>query len=254
MLTPVVEVRTPVVQGTIERRVLVVYRLDPSAVVDLIPGPFETQVVNGFAMGAISLSKLTDVRPRGFPASLGVTGEHATHLFAVKWTDQRRPAIGVFIPRRHTSSRLTAVVGDRLFPGAYGRADFTVEEQGEKVHIACASRDGTCAVDAAVTMTAELLGSELFASRDEASQLFRRAAVSYSLRRKGGALDGIETRTQTWSMQPAGIDHVRSSFFDVPTTFPAGSATVDCAFVMRDVAADWRAAPPPVSSKGVWLH
>jgi hypothetical protein len=41
MLTPVVEVRTPVLQGTIELRVLIVYRLDPSAVLDLIPAPFE---------------------------------------------------------------------------------------------------------------------------------------------------------------------------------------------------------------------
>ena len=258
MLTPVVEVRTPVLQGTIEWRVLVVYRLDPAAVLDLIPSPFEAQVVNGFAVGAIALSKLTDVRPQGLPALLGVSGEHAAHLFAVKWLDQRRPAVGVFIPKRHTSSRMTALIGDRLFPGAYERADFALEEQPSKLRVAFASRHGACVVDAAVHSRSgtgdEVNGSELFAFTVEASLLFRRAAVGYSLRRKGGVLDGVEMRTRTWNMEHAAIDHARSSYFDDLTVFPAGSATVDSAFVMRNLPADWRAAPPPIGTRGVWLH
>ena len=211
MLTPVVEVRTPVLQGTIEWRVLVVYRLDPAAVLDLIPSPFEAQVVNGFAVGAIALSKLTDVRPTGLPALLGVSGEHAAHLFAVKWLDQRRPAVGVFIPKRHTSSRMTALIGDRLFPGAYERADFALEEQPSKLRVAFASRHGACVVDAAVHSRSgagdEVNGSELFAFTVEASLLFRRGAVGYSLRRKGGVLDGVEMRTRTWNMEHAAIEH-----------------------------------------------
>jgi hypothetical protein len=153
-----------------------VYRLDPAAVLDLIPSPFEAQVVNGFAVGAIALSKLTDVRPQGLPTLLGVSGEHAAHLFAVKWADQRRPAVGVFIPKRHTSSRMTALIGDRLFPGAYERADFALEEQPSKLRVAFASRHGACVVDAAVhsrSSTAdEVNGSELFAFTVEASLLF----------------------------------------------------------------------------------
>ncbi len=226
MLTPVVEVRTPVLQGTIEWRVLVVYRLDPAAVLDLIPSPFEAQLVNGFALGAIALSKLTDVRPQGLPALLGVSGEHATHLFAVKWADQRRPAVGVFIPKRHTSSRLTALIGDRLFPGASRRADFALEEQPSKLRVAFASRHGACVVDAAVHTRSgtadEVSGSELFAFTVEASLLFRRGAVGYSLRRKGGVLDGVEMRTRTWNMEHAAIDHARSSYFDDLTVFPVG--------------------------------
>ena len=67
-------------------------------------------------------------------------------------------------------------------------------------------------------------------------------------------LDGIEIRTRTWRIDSARVVHVRSSYFDDVTVFPPGSAVVDSAFVMRDIAADWRAAPPPVTSKGVWLH
>jgi len=254
MLTPVVEVRTPVLQGTIQLRILIVYRLDPSAVLDLIPAPFEAQLVNDFAVGAISLSRLSDVRPQGLPSWLGVSGEHATHSFAVKWADQRRPAVGVFIPRRHTSSRLTAAFGDRLFPGAYGRGDFAVEQRGPDVHFAFAARESSCAVDAAVTAVGEPAASRLFASTDEASQLFRRGAVGYSLRRKGGLLDGIEMRTRAWRIDSARIVDVRSSYFDDVTVFPAGTAVVDSAFVMRDIGADWRAAPPPITTKGVWLR
>lgn len=254
MLTPVVEVRTPVVQGVIGLRVLVVYRLDPSAVLDLMPAPFEAQVVNGFAVGVIALSRLTAVRPQGLPAWLGASGEHATQCFAAKWADGRRSATGLFVQRRHTSSRFAAVIGDRLFPGMRERAHFTIQDDGGPVHTELSSRDGSARVEAAVEVTDELFGSELFASTAEASQLLRRGAVGYSLRRKGGLLDGLEMRTQTWRIEPTRIDHARSSYFDDPTVFPAGTATVDSAFVMRDIAADWRAAPPPVSSKGVWLH
>ncbi len=253
MLTPVVDVRTPVVQGIIGLRVVVVYRLDPSVVLGLMPAPFEAQVVHGFAVGTISLSRLTDVRPEGMPSWLGGSGEHATHCFAARWTDQRRPATGVFVQTRHTSSRLTAVIGDRLFPGVRGRARFTLEDDSGKVHFGFSSRDGSH-VDASVEATDELIGSELFASTDEASQLLRRAALDYSLRRKGGRLDGVEVRTDTWRIESTRIKYARSSYFDDPTVFPAGTAAVDSAFVTHDIAADWRAAPPPVSSKGVWLH
>ena len=94
-------------------------------------------------------------------------------------------------------------------------------------------------VDAAVRTTSdttdEVNGSELFAFTVEASLLFRRGAVGYSLRRKGGVLDGVEMRTRTWNMEHAVIDHVRSSYFDDLTVFPAGTATVDSAFVMRNL-------------------
>jgi hypothetical protein len=254
MLTPVVDVRSPVVQGVIGLRAVVVYRLDPSVVLDLMPAPFEAKVLNGFAVGAISLSRLTEVRPQGLPAWLGASGEHATHCFAAKWADERRPAVGLFVQRRHTSSRLTAVIGDRLFPGVRERARFTVEDDSRKVHLGLSSGDGSTRVDVAVEVTDELIGSELFGSSDEASQLLRRGAVDYSLRRKGGLLDGLEMRTQTWRIEPTRIDHARSSYFDDLAAFPAGTAAVDSAFVMRDITADWRAAPPPVTSKGVWLH
>jgi hypothetical protein len=254
MLTLVVELRTPIVEATIERRVVIVYRLDPDVVADLIPGPFEAQMVKEFAVGATSFTSVKHLRPRGLPPWLGRDSEHAAHLIAVTWLNQRRPAIGVFCSRRHTSSRVIATSSDRLFPGTRELADFAVDDHGSKVHIAFVSRKGTGLVDAEVTVGEPLVGSALFATTEEASRHIRRGAVAYSLRRKGGLLDGLELRTRTWPVEPARIDHVRSSFFDDPNVFPPGTAVADSAFVMRDVAADWRAAPPPITPAGAWLH
>ena len=221
MLTPVVEVRTPVLQGTIEWRVLVVYRLDPAAVLDLIPAPFEAQVVNGFAVGAIALSKLTDVRPPGLPALLGVTVEHAAHLFAVKW--RSAPSRG---RRLHPeAAHQLADDGPDRRSSVPGRVRAgRLRSRGATVEAARRVSTWRGVVDAAVHSRSgagdEVNGSELFAFTVEASLLFRRGAVGYSLRRKGGVLDGVEMRTRTWNRSTPHRSSGRSSYFDDLTGSP----------------------------------
>jgi hypothetical protein len=54
-------------------------------------------------------------------------------------------------------------------------------------------------------------------------------------------LDGVELRTDRWRVDPVEVRAVRSSFFDDPHRFPAGSAVLDCALPMRDAPATWSA-------------
>jgi hypothetical protein len=46
----------------------------------------------------------------------------------------------------------------------------------------------------------------------------------------------------------AGVRAVRSSFFDDARLFPPGSATLDCALLMRDIPATWKAIQPAFPS------
>ncbi len=226
-------------QGVVERRLLINYRLDRDVAATMIPAPFEPQFVNGWAVAGICLIRLGQLRPRGVPARLGLTSENAAHRFAVQWHDETGLRTGVYIPTRHSAAIVNIAAGDRLFPGRHERADFRSAESADAIAVAFTARDSQCFVDAAVGMRDELADSELFASTTEASNFFRAGAAGFSPTRRSDRLDGLEFRTTTWRIQAADIRHVRSSFFDDRIAFPAGSISLDSALVMQDVAVEW---------------
>jgi hypothetical protein len=118
-------VRTPTIQATIQRRILVNYRVDPDVLSLLLPEPFRPVLVGGYGVAGICLIRLGGIRPAGLPAAVGVTSENAAHRVAVEWDTADGAAQGVYIPRRDTSSRLAVLLGGRLYPGWQHRACFT---------------------------------------------------------------------------------------------------------------------------------
>ena len=52
-LNPEAAVQIPVIQGVIERRILVNYRVDPAVLAAQLPAPFRPQLVDGWAMAGI---------------------------------------------------------------------------------------------------------------------------------------------------------------------------------------------------------
>lgn len=106
----------PVMVGTIERRLLVNYRVDPDLLARVVPAPFRPQLVGGVGVAGICLIRLGHLRPVGVPSGLGLTTENAAHRVGVEWDEPDGIRHGVYIPRRDSSSRLTALVGGRLFP------------------------------------------------------------------------------------------------------------------------------------------
>jgi uncharacterized protein YqjF (DUF2071 family) len=229
----------PTMQGVVERRLLINYRLDPDVAAAMIPAPFEPQLVNGFAVAGIRLIRLGQLRPRGLPASLGLTSENAAHRFAVQWQDDTGLRTGVYIPTRHSAAIVNVAAGDRLFPGLHHRADFKVVESDDAIAVAFTARDSRCVVDAAVVMSDELTDSQLFASTAAASNFFRSGAAGYSPRRRSARLDRLELRTTAWRVEAASIGHVRSSLFDDRVAFPAGTIHLDSALVMRNIPVEW---------------
>ena len=82
--------KMPAVEGIIERRLLVNYRVAPGALAGILPAPFRPKLVGGYAIAGICLIRLASVRPRGLPAGLGLRSENAAHRIAVEW-DVREP-------------------------------------------------------------------------------------------------------------------------------------------------------------------
>jgi uncharacterized protein YqjF (DUF2071 family) len=231
----------PTMKGTIERRLLVNYRVDPEVVTRLLPEPFMPHIVGGSAVAGICLIRLGHLRPIGVPAALGVTSENAAHRVAIQWREPDGMHRGVYIPRRDTSSRLTTLVGGRLFPGDHHRARFHVQEDSGRYDVAFASLDGTARAAVSGRAAVELPAGSIFSSLSEASAFFRDSPLGYSSTRDPRTCDGLELRCATWEVEALTVEHAESSFFDDEQLFPVGSVELDSALVMRAVPATWHA-------------
>lgn len=231
----------PDMVGTIERRLLVNYRVDPQVLERVLPEPFRPQLVAGAAVAGICLIRLGNLRPVGVPHSLGLTTENAAHRVAVEWDGARGLRRGVYIPRRDTSSRLTALSGGRLFPGEHSKARFSSCEFGVHCAVEFTSCEGSVRVALSADQATELPGSSVFASMKEASAFFAQGSLGYSASRRLGVYQGIELCCDDWSMTPMHAEHLESSWFGNEQLFPPGSAELDSTFLMSGIPAKWKA-------------
>lgn len=226
----------PSLRGVIDRRILVNFRIDADAATAVLPTPFEPRTVDGDAIGGICLLRLTDVRPRGLPAAVGVRSENAAHRIGVHWDDDGRRRDGVFVPRRDTDSRLTAVVADRSF-GTHHHAEFSVDEGDGRFDVSLQSRD-----DVSMHVRAEradgLPESSVFDSVEAASAYHRRGATGFSPSPDGTRFAGIELDTFEWSVTPLSVESVGASYFE-SDRFPADAVTFDNALLMEGIDHEW---------------
>lgn len=232
--------RMPAMVGTIDRRLLVNYRVEPEVLRGMLPRPFRPQIVAGVGIAGICLIRLSGLRPIGTPAAVGITSENAAHRVAVEWGGRDEPSRGVYIPRRDTKSRLTTLFGGRLFPGVHHRARFEVHEGEGKFEVAFTSVDRTAHVSVVAAVSRDLSSGSVFASLAEASAFFAEAPLGYSATHDPQRFDGLELQCNRWAIEPLEVDRVESSFFEDGSIFPAGSCEFDSAFLMRDIAATWR--------------
>lgn len=229
----------PTIEGVIDRRVLVNYRVDAERLRGLLPTPLQPHVVDGYGIGGICLIRLKELRPKGVPARLGVRSENAAHRIAVEWVEDGRRRTGVFIPRRDSTSRLNALLGGRVFPGVHHHADFKVSETDDSVDISMRSHDGDVSVAVQGYVADGLPATSVFGSVAEVSAFFEQGSLGYSPARKEGTLEALELDVTSWKVVPLDVTHVASSFFDDRHTFPAGTVSFDNALLMRGLAHQW---------------
>jgi hypothetical protein len=234
---------TNAVDYTIERRLLVNYRIDPQVVTRQLPPPFRPQLVSGWAVGGVCFIRLGGLRPACFPSAVGMTTENVAHRFAVEWDDDHGTQVGVFIPRRDTNSPITALAGDKVFPGVHRLARFTIHEHRSEFQIAVASRDGTLGLSVAAHGST-FLGGELFGSLEDAVSFFRGGSLGYSPSGVTHRLIGVRIQSRTWDARPVTVRHMASSMFDDPSVFPKGSCTLDFGLVVRNLPVRWQNEGP----------
>jgi hypothetical protein len=231
----------PVINGIIERRMLVNFRCKAAALARLVPPPFRPKLVSGWGMAGICLIRLGGIRPAFLPALCGLTSENAAHRIAVEWDEAGTTREGVFIPRRDTNALLNRLVGGKIFPGVHHAAKFEVSETKNRLKLEMQSEDGEAFVRVSARVTDGLPGGSVFNSLAEASDFFRGGALGWSARMTDNEFDGLELQCREWRMEPLVVEKVESSFFGNVALFPPGSAKFDSAFLMRDIAHEWHA-------------
>ena len=232
--------RLPALRGVIRRRVLVNFRVDPRVIQHQLPPPFRPKLVDNWAIAGICPIRLEQLRPGRVPARFGMSSDNAAHRIAVTWTDASgHPRDGVYIPRRDTASRVTALLGGRLFPGEHQPARFSGREGATSIDLTMHSLDGTADVRLRVHATDRLPSTSCFRSLDAASAFFLAGSVGYSATRDRGRLDGLELRTAVWHVEPLHVESVYSRYFADPERFPPGSIAFDSALLIRNVPHEW---------------
>jgi hypothetical protein len=234
--------RLPKVHGTIKRRLLINYRVDPAVMQRQLPPPFRPKLHQGNAIAGVCLIRLENIRPRRFPRAMGLSSENAAHRVAVVWEDHTGMREGVYIPRRDTGSLVNHLAGGRLFPGEHQRATFRVTEDEQRIALHMRSADGRVAIDVVGRTGERLPESSSFRTVGEASAFFESGGVGYSVTSSGSRLDGVVLKTESWKVEPLTIEQARSTYFENPTLFPSGSITIDCGLIMRNIPHEWEAA------------
>lgn len=229
--------KTPVIHGYIDRRILINYTLDPSVATALLPPPFRPLLHNGLAIVGICLIRLKSIKPKGFNSLLGISSENGAHRFAVEWDENGITKQGIYIPRRDTSSCINTLAGGRLFPGKHHKAKFSVNEQAGNYNVGFVSSDATTLTISA-SETGEFPTTSVFGSLDNVSAFFQNGHTGYTP--AGNSFDGVKLHTYSWKVSPLTVHSVRSSYFENETLFPKGSVVFDNALLMTNIEHEWQ--------------
>jgi len=234
--------RLPVIQGTIRRRILANFRVDPETMQREIPARFQPKLQTGFAVAGICLIRLEHIRPRSLPEIIGLNSENAAHRVAVTWEEGGSTREGVFISRRDTGSQIAHLAGGRIFPGEHHHASFAVTESESEISLAMKSDDAKVNLEIAGTIVRELPATSIFSSLANASSFFEGGSLGYSVTSDPGRLDGLKLATREWLVEPLEVRRIFSSYFSDETKFPKGTVEFDHALIMRNVEHEWHSA------------
>ena len=118
----------PVLNGIIDRRILINYRINPEVVKSLLPPHLDPLIINGYASGGICLLRLKNIGLKYSLSFSRITSENAAHRFLITYRKGKEIVKGVYIPRRDTDSQLNVLLAGKLFSWPHYPAVFEVEE------------------------------------------------------------------------------------------------------------------------------
>lgn len=174
----------------------------------------------------------------------GMSTENAAYRFAVEWDSDGKTCYGVYVPKRETSSNLTAIAGGKIFPGQFDLASFDSFQEGNHFQVSVRKGDEAPHIFFDGDVVAEYPSGSIFSNYDEAREFLLQATVGFSPGSHRD-LDGIELKLIDVDIQPMSIRRASMTYLENSVDFPPGSATLDSAMIMRGLKHEWHPASAP---------
>jgi hypothetical protein len=178
------------------------------------------------------LLDIDNIRPAPLPATLGTRLRAAAHRISVEWDNELSATIvGVYVPMRHTGSRVARAMGGRWFPGVHARAAVELDDDRRRLRWSVEPRDRargySIRVSASIppkapSMPCEPIGGTCL-----------NAVIGLSPDHHGG-LEAARMEPDHRRAQLVEIDHLGSGFLAGFTTAQPAPA-----YLMRDVDVTW---------------
>jgi hypothetical protein len=229
----------PVLNGMIDRRILINYSVNPDVVKALLPKHLDPLIINGFASAGICLLRLKNIGVKYSPSFLRITSENAAHRFLVKWTENGEEVHGVYIPRRDTDSLLNVWLARKIFSWPHYSAKFDVQEANGSYALKMTSKDANTHVQVRTELASSFATGSMFDSIEHASVCFQNCSLGFSPSTIPNQFKKIQLKTKTWAVKPLQVHELQSSFFSDRSLFPHNSIHFDNALLMEGIEHEW---------------
>jgi len=227
------------VRGTIRRRLLINAVVDPDEAARRLPAGLRPHVTetSGTVVGCC-LVEFDRIRPAALPTATGIRLRAAAARISVEWDDASgERAVGVYVPVRHTDSRLAVALGGRWFPGVHRPARITVAGRPDAASGLTWRVDGAGPLGVRVAVTA---------STDRPSAAGEPIGVTCLAAELGrspnhrGELEAARMAPTHRRARQVAVDDLHSGFLSgFSTAGPAPS------YLVEDVGVRWSSAPAP---------
>ncbi len=181
------------------------------------------------------LLDITHIRPAPLPAPSGVTLRAAAHRISAEWTGANGdPVVGVYVPLRHSSSRLAVALGGRWFPGVHERARIDIAADADTLRWTIEPTSRSNEFGIAVVAMIQHDGAAGLPDATGEICLAANDGVSPDPR---GELEGARMQPDRRTACAVDIDHIESPFLE-----SFSSAESAPSYLMRDVGVTWTRA------------
>ncbi|HZI25437.1 MAG TPA: DUF2071 domain-containing protein, partial [Chryseolinea sp.] len=231
--------KLPVLDGIIDRRILINYRVHPEVIKNLLPPHLDPLVINGYGSAGICLLRLKNIGIKHSSQFLRITSENAAHRFLVKWIENGEEMHGVYIPRRDTDSVLNVWLAGNLFSWPHYMAHFEIQEGRGSYSLKMKSKDMSSHLQIRAEIANDFPTVSMFDSLEHASTCFQNCAVGISPSKNPNQLKVIQLKTKTWIVTPLHVQELQSSYFENSNLFPTGQIHFDNALLMEGIEHEW---------------
>jgi hypothetical protein len=229
----------PVLNGTIDRRILINYRVKPDVVKAILPPHLEPLIINGYASAGICLLRLKNIGMKYSPSFLRITSENAAHRFLVKYKDGNKEIQGVYIPRRDTDSMLNVLLAGKIFSWPHYSAHFQVDEANGNYAVKMQSKDSYSSLSVEAQLANTFPSDSMFDSVNHASECFHGCPIGVSPSTVPNRFKTIQLKTKTWAVKPLLVQKLQSSYFENKSLFPEETIKFDNALLMEGIEHEW---------------